>query len=164
MKTKAISLIVVFLVSLVSFSGQAISQEKVIVTLDWVISGYHAPFFIAKEKGYFKKEGLSVEVKRGFGSGRTTKAVGTGASTLGYADSGVMLKGIAGGLNLNFVSVYVAKSLLSYLVGKDDFPNRPDLSRLHFPCTLKLGLKFGYNIKCTFGVLSHVLIGSKECP
>jgi len=67
MNAKALSLIVVFLVSLVSFSGQAISQEKVIVTLDWVISGYHAPFFIAKEKGYFKKEGLSVEVKRGFG-------------------------------------------------------------------------------------------------
>ncbi|MCZ6561896.1 MAG: ABC transporter substrate-binding protein [Deltaproteobacteria bacterium] len=110
MKTKAISLIVVFLVSLVSFSGQAISQEKVIVTLDWVISGYHAPFFIAKEKGYFKKEGLSVEVKRGFGSGRTTKAVGTGASTLGYADSGVMLKGIAGGLNLKLVSIVYAKS------------------------------------------------------
>ncbi len=108
MKIKAISLIVMFLISLVSFSGQAISQEKVIVTLDWVISGYHAPFFIAKEKGYFKKEGLSVEVKRGFGSGRTTKAVGTGASTLGYADSGTMLKGIAGGLNLKLVSIVYA--------------------------------------------------------
>ncbi len=110
MKTKAISLIAVFLVSLVSFSGQAISQEKVMVTLDWVTSGYHAPFFIAKEKGYFKKEGLSVDVKRGFGSGRTVKAVGTGASTLGYADSGTMLKGIAGGLKLKLVSIVYAKS------------------------------------------------------
>ena len=110
MKIKTIGLIAVFLVSLASLSDPAISQEKVTVTLDWVISGYHAPFFIAKEKGYFKKEGLSVDIKRGFGSGRTVKAVGTGASTLGYADTGVMLKAVAEGLKLKLVSIVYSKS------------------------------------------------------
>ena len=80
------------------------------MTLDWVISGYHAPFFIAEEKGYYKKEGLEVTIRRGFGSGRTTKAVGTGNTVIGYADSGTMIKAIGGGLDLKLVAMVYSRN------------------------------------------------------
>ena len=78
MKIKLSGVLTGLFVSFALMAGPAGAAEKVTVTLDWVISGYHAPFFIAEEKGYYKKEGLEVTIRRGFGSGRTTKAVGTG--------------------------------------------------------------------------------------
>lgn len=90
--------------------GPAAGAENIDVTLDWVVSGYHAPFFIAQEKGYFQKEGLNVNVRRGFGSGRTVKDVGSGASTIGYADSGTMIKSLSEGLDLKLVAMVYSRN------------------------------------------------------
>jgi NitT/TauT family transport system substrate-binding protein len=43
--------------------GPAFAQQKdVRVMMDFIIQGTHAPFFVAKEKGYYKAEGLNVTV------------------------------------------------------------------------------------------------------
>ncbi len=38
---------------------------KVRFTLDWVVQGQHAPFLLAKGKGYFDQEGVDVTVDVG---------------------------------------------------------------------------------------------------
>ena len=49
------------------------AAEKVTVALDFTLSGYHAPWFVAQDKGYFTEEGLDVTLGRGYGSGDTVK-------------------------------------------------------------------------------------------
>src|SRR5690348_9525715 len=38
------------------------AAEKVTVALDFTLSGYHAPWFVAQDKGYFAEEGLDVNL------------------------------------------------------------------------------------------------------
>ncbi|MBI2370644.1 MAG: ABC transporter substrate-binding protein [Deltaproteobacteria bacterium] len=79
------------------------AQEKVSLRLDFVINGYHGPFFTALGKGYYREEGLDVEVLRGFGSGDTVKRVGTGANTFGFADFFTTVKGVAEGARVKAI-------------------------------------------------------------
>jgi hypothetical protein len=44
------------LVALWSHPGPAAAQEKVSLRLDFIVNGYHGPFFAAQGKGYYKKE------------------------------------------------------------------------------------------------------------
>lgn len=67
------------------------ADDEVAVTLDWIINGTHAGYFVAKDKGYYKDAGLDVTLSRGFGSGDTVKRVGSGVATLGVADTGAII-------------------------------------------------------------------------
>src|ERR1700755_1611590 len=64
----------------VLFAGAASAQETTIkFTLGWKTQGSDAAFFVAKDKGYFKKEGLNVIIDQGEGSGATVTRVMSGA-------------------------------------------------------------------------------------
>ncbi len=60
-----------FLLVLISFP--AVAAETVTLALDWSISGVHAGYFVALEKGYYRDAGLDVTISRGFGSGDTIR-------------------------------------------------------------------------------------------
>ena len=62
------------------------AQEKVTVIMHFTIEGQHAPWFVAKSKGYFDAAGLDVTIQRGFGSADTVKKVLTGVADIGFAD------------------------------------------------------------------------------
>jgi NitT/TauT family transport system substrate-binding protein len=69
--------------------GPSVSSAQtrpVKVQLDWVVSGYHAGFFVAKEKGLYAAKGLDVTINRGFGAGDTIKVVAAGQSDFGMAN------------------------------------------------------------------------------
>jgi NitT/TauT family transport system substrate-binding protein len=77
---------------LVLFSAfKASAEDKVALSLDWVVNGTHAGYFVAKEKGFYKDAGLDVTISRGFGSGDTVKRVANGSATFGIADSGAII-------------------------------------------------------------------------
>ena len=40
----------------------AFAADKVTLMLDWFVNPDHAPIILAQEKGFFKDEGLAVEV------------------------------------------------------------------------------------------------------
>lgn len=99
-----ISLIVLLtLVALAAVTGPAVAQEKVSLRLDFVIIGYHGPFFTALGKGYYREEGLEVEILRGFGSGDTVKRVAAGNDTFGFADFFTTVKGVAEGAKVKAI-------------------------------------------------------------
>jgi hypothetical protein len=55
------------LVALWSHPGPAAAQEKVSLRLDFIVNGYHGPFFTAQGKGYYKEEeSATPEWKRSF--------------------------------------------------------------------------------------------------
>jgi NitT/TauT family transport system substrate-binding protein len=73
-------------VSFVS-SGPAAALDEVKVRLDWVLRGNHAMFHVAKEKGYFKQNGIDVtKIDPGNGSQRTMQFVGGGQYPFGFGD------------------------------------------------------------------------------
>ena len=51
---------------------KARAAGKVIFLLDWLYGGKHAPFFVARDKGFFKKNGLDVTILKGGGSGKAS--------------------------------------------------------------------------------------------
>ena len=59
------------LVILLLFCSQAFAQpklEKFPFRLNWTLYGEHAPFFVARDKGFYAAEGLDVEIQEGSGS------------------------------------------------------------------------------------------------
>jgi NitT/TauT family transport system substrate-binding protein len=78
--------------------------DSVTVLLDWFPDGYHAPFYVAREKGYYREAGLEVEIKEGRGSGAVAQLVGTKNATFGFAEGGAMAKGVAAGIPVKMVA------------------------------------------------------------
>jgi NitT/TauT family transport system substrate-binding protein len=61
-------------------------------TLDFIVQGPQAPFLVAQDKGYYRREGLDVTIDRGFGSADAVTKIASGAYTLGYADINSMIE------------------------------------------------------------------------
>ena len=43
-------------------AGVARAQDNVSLRLNWYLGGLHVPFYYGVEKGFFKEEGLDVEI------------------------------------------------------------------------------------------------------
>ena len=64
----------------------SLAQTKIKLTLNWKYEGPQAWFFLAQEKGYFKAEGLDVEIDQGEGSAASIPKVASGAYQAGFGD------------------------------------------------------------------------------
>jgi NitT/TauT family transport system substrate-binding protein len=75
------------LLAAVSLSATAHAADKVTVQLDYVVRGNHAMFFVAKEKGYFDKQGIDVTaIQKGTGSVNALRLIGNGNAEFGFGD------------------------------------------------------------------------------
>jgi NitT/TauT family transport system substrate-binding protein len=77
--------------------------QKVSLRLDWVISGYHAPYFVGIKNGYYKDEGLDVAIEPGNGSANVAQAIGNGNGEFATVDGGAMMQLVAKGLPVKSV-------------------------------------------------------------
>lgn len=72
-------------IALLGTSAQA--ADSVGVQLDYVVCGNHAMFFVAKEKGYFAKNGIEISaIQKGTGSPNAMRLVGNGNAEFGFGD------------------------------------------------------------------------------
>jgi ABC-type nitrate/sulfonate/bicarbonate transport system substrate-binding protein len=79
--------------------------EKVKILLDWKSEPTYAGFYIAKEKGYFKQQGLDVEIVEGNGATTSAQVIGStdtyllgscsGAATAIARSKGIPIKSLA---------------------------------------------------------------------
>jgi NitT/TauT family transport system substrate-binding protein len=83
------------LVLALASSGAAFAQAKVRFALDWRIDGQLAPFFMAQAKGYFKQEGLEVQLDPGAGSALAVSRTASPAYDLGYGDTSALIEFLA---------------------------------------------------------------------
>lgn len=82
---------------MVLLAGPASAAEKLNIFMNFTIEGQHAPWFVAKAKGYFSEAGLDVNIQRGFGSVDTVKKVLTGVADIGFADPIPIIQAVAEG-------------------------------------------------------------------
>lgn len=99
--------------------------EKLIFTFDFTLYGGHAPYFLARERGYFADQRLEVEFIEGTGSANTAKIVGAGASPMGRVDGAVVIRSIAEGVPIKAVAGTIQQSPLSILVPRSSGMKAP---------------------------------------
>lgn len=59
---------------------------------DWTPQGYHMPWVIASDRGYFAREGLTVSLDRGYGSGDAMAKIASGAYDVALGDVNDLVK------------------------------------------------------------------------
>ena len=83
--------------------AHAQNLQKISLRLDWVTSGYHAPYFVGIKNGYYKAEGLDVTIEPGNGSATVAQAIGNGNGDFATVDGGAMMQLVAKGLSVKSV-------------------------------------------------------------
>src|SRR6185312_6016759 len=77
----------------VAVATPALAQTPIKFTLDFVLQGPQAPFFLAQEKGYYAAEGLNVTaIDAGRGSSDTVNRVVSGAYDIGFGDLNALIE------------------------------------------------------------------------
>src|SRR5690242_18835921 len=68
-------------------SGPASALDKITFRMNWYYGGFHAPFHLGLQRGYFKEEGIDLVLAEGRGSANTVQTVAAGSDDFGVADS-----------------------------------------------------------------------------
>ena len=125
---------------LICSSGQALAQSsappaKASLRLDWKGGGQHAPFYLAKERGYYKDEGIDLDIISGSGSSDVVKQVGSKAVEFGIADALVLVQAAEQRVPLTAVAAYYQRTPIVVL--------SPQSKPVTDPAQLTQGVKLG---------------------
>lgn len=97
-------------------NGFAFAEEQLTLRLDFVPWGVHSATQLANAKGWFKQEGLSVDVQDGTGTLSTINMVAAGNIDIGLVQLGPMAIGRAQGLPVTSFAGFMRKGDLAVLV------------------------------------------------
>lgn len=64
----------------------AYAQDKVTFRLNWILYGFHTPFYLGLERGYYREEGIDLTIGEGQGSVRAAQTVGAKGDMFGLSD------------------------------------------------------------------------------
>lgn len=81
----------------------AAAVEKATLRLNWLIYGFHAPFYLGIDTGYYHAEGIDLEIGEGKGSASAVQVVGAKGDTFGLSDGASIINGIAKGARIKAV-------------------------------------------------------------
>src|SRR5688572_20003645 len=84
----------------------ASAQSSMKMVLDWNFEGHHSPYALAADTGIFARNGLSVTVDRGFGSGDSVTKVAARTYDVGIADLGAVIAFNAKQGGIKVISIY----------------------------------------------------------
>lgn len=74
--------------------GKSKNKQKIKIVLDWVPNTNHTGLYVAKDLGYFKEEGLDVEIVQP-PEGSTTALIGAGGAEFGISFQDTLAKSFA---------------------------------------------------------------------
>lgn len=122
MKRKGVVLALVAAVAALSASLTSVNAqqlEKFPFRLNWTLYGEHAPFFLARDKGFYKEEGLDVEIMEGSGSTTVAQLVANQTNPVAYVDAATMMRGVGAGMPVMAVGVSLQQSPMSFIYRAD---------------------------------------------
>lgn len=93
--------------------------EKVVLRLSWVHDLAYAGIYLAKDKGYFKRNGLDVSLEPGGFGLDPIKQVATGTDQFGIAGAGNLLLARAQGVPIVAIGIYFQRSGVGYFTRQD---------------------------------------------
>jgi NitT/TauT family transport system substrate-binding protein len=96
-----------------------LAQDKVTFRLNWILYGFHTPFYLGLERGYYKDEGIDLTIGEGQGSVRAVQTIGAKGDTFGLADGGSVIAGVAKGAPVKAVMAVTNSSPYSLAVRAD---------------------------------------------
>lgn len=89
--------------------------EKITFLLDFTAYGKHTPFFVARDKGFWKDAGFDVTIVPGQGSATTVASYAAGAGDFAFADVPSLILARAKGAKVKVAGIIHDKSL--YAIG-----------------------------------------------
>jgi NitT/TauT family transport system substrate-binding protein len=120
-------------------SGHAFAQSapptKATLRLDWKSGAQHAPFYLAKERGYYKDEGIDLDIISGSGSSDVVKQVGSNAIQFGVADALVLVQAAEQRVPLTAIAAYYQRTPIVVI--------SPQAKPITDPLQLTHGVKLG---------------------
>jgi len=87
--------------------------------LNWTLYGEHAPFFLALDKGFYRDEGLDVDILEGSGSTTVAQLVSNKTSPVAYVDAATMMRGVGAGMPIKAVAVTLQESPMAFIYRAD---------------------------------------------
>jgi NitT/TauT family transport system substrate-binding protein len=87
--------------------------------LNWLLYGFHTPFYLGVERGYYREAGINLTIGEGQGSARTVQAVAAGSETFGLSDGASIINGVSRGAPLQAVMGIMNKSPFAVIVRAD---------------------------------------------
>jgi NitT/TauT family transport system substrate-binding protein len=91
----------------------AVAADKVTLMLNWYVYGEHAPFYYGKEKGFYAKEGIDLDIQEGRGSGAVTTLVANKSVPFGYVDVPTMMRAAVKGAPVTSIGIALQTSPMS---------------------------------------------------
>lgn len=85
----------------------AAAQTKLKMVLNWKYQGPQGWFFLAEDRGYFKKAGIDIQMDQGNGSGAPIPLVANGTYDVGFGDINALIQFAATKPNEAPIAVYV---------------------------------------------------------
>ncbi len=113
---------ILLLATLLMLAGSAFAQaklDKFPFRLNWTLYGEHAPFFVARDKGFYAAEGLEVEIQEGSGSTTVSQLVASNNSPVAYVDAATMMRGVTNGMPIKAVGVTLQQSPMAFIYRAD---------------------------------------------
>lgn len=86
------------------------APDKVTVRFTWKLKGEYAPLFVALDKGYYKAEGLDVDLAEGSGAQVVLKLLAAGNEKFGYGPAVSAAQAVSQGLPVKVVALYQTKA------------------------------------------------------
>jgi NitT/TauT family transport system substrate-binding protein len=102
--------------------------EPASLRMDWTPISYHAPFYLANARGYYRAAGIDLKMEDGRGSGSTIQLIGNNVDTFGLADAAVVAKAIGQQIPVKLVMGIFRRSVAGIVFpAKNDIRTAADL-------------------------------------
>ena len=138
---------------------QATAQapDKLTVRFTWKLKGEYAPLFVALDKGYYRAEGLDVDLAEGSDAQTVLKLLAGGNEKVGYGPAVSAAQAISQGLPVKVVALYQTKAPMG-VISFPDVPLKTPKDLEGKRLAISVGETFG-DMLIPFTRINHVDIG-----
>ena len=97
----------------------AFAQDAVSLRLNWQLLGFHAPFYLGVERGFYREAGINLTINEGRGGAVTAQAVGAKSDQFGIVDGGTTIVSAVRGVPIRTVMSLMNSGIFAVVARAD---------------------------------------------